>query len=57
MLELALCLSECELLETWRAPAVMVGPSVADYPRGARMRPRVIDDFEFVWMLLGRRSS
>jgi AraC family transcriptional regulator len=31
----------------------MEGPAVADYPAGARMRPRVIDDFEFVWMLRG----
>lgn len=30
------------------------GPAVADYPPGARMRPRVIDDFEFVWMLRGQ---
>lgn len=29
-------------------------PSVADYPAGARMAPRVIDDFEFVWMLRGQ---
>ena len=29
------------------------GPAVADYPAGARMPPRVIDDFEFVWMLRG----
>jgi len=28
-------------------------PSVADYPAGARMHPRVIEDFEFVWMLRG----
>ncbi|MBP2330440.1 AraC-like DNA-binding protein [Kibdelosporangium banguiense] len=27
---------------------------VADYPAGAWLRPRVIDDFEFVWMLRGR---
>lgn len=32
----------------------MEGPSVADYPRGAAMPPRVIDDFEFVWMLRGQ---
>jgi AraC-like DNA-binding protein len=32
----------------------MEPPSIADYPRGARMAPRVIDDFEFVWMLRGR---
>jgi quercetin dioxygenase-like cupin family protein len=32
----------------------MQGPSVADYPRGARMGPRVIDDCEFVWMLRGQ---
>jgi AraC family transcriptional regulator len=29
------------------------GPSVADYPAGARMATRVIDDYEFVWMLRG----
>jgi AraC-like DNA-binding protein len=29
-------------------------PSMADYPAGARMAPRVIDDFEFVWMLRGQ---
>jgi len=29
-------------------------PSVADYPQGARMGPRVIDDFEFLWMLRGQ---
>jgi AraC family transcriptional regulator len=29
-------------------------PALADYPRGARMAPRVIADFEFVWMLRGR---
>jgi AraC family transcriptional regulator len=29
-------------------------PAVADYPPGARMPPRVLDDFEFVWMLSGR---
>jgi AraC family transcriptional regulator len=34
--------------------AVLQGPSVADYPRGARMGPRVIDDSEFVWMLRGQ---
>jgi AraC-like DNA-binding protein len=27
---------------------------VADYPAGARLPTRVIDDFEFVWMLRGR---
>ena len=32
----------------------MEGPSVADYPPGARTGPRVIDDFEFVWMLRGQ---
>jgi AraC family transcriptional regulator len=29
-------------------------PAVADYPRGARMALRVIDDYEFVWMLRGQ---
>ncbi|MFE7213489.1 helix-turn-helix domain-containing protein [Streptomyces sp. NPDC001698] len=31
-------------------------PFVADYPAGARMPPRVIDDYEFVWMLRGRAT-
>lgn len=26
---------------------------MADYPPGAQMPPRVLDDFEFVWMLAG----
>lgn len=30
------------------------GPAVADCPPGARMRPRVLDDHEFVWMLRGQ---
>lgn len=53
MLEMAISLSGCELWAAGRETA-MKGPSVADYPQGARMRPRVIDDFEFVWMLLGQ---
>jgi AraC-like DNA-binding protein len=28
-------------------------PAIADYPPGAQMPPRVLDDFEFVWMLTG----
>ena len=28
-------------------------PAMADYPPGAEMAPRTIDDFEFVWMLRG----
>jgi AraC-like DNA-binding protein len=32
----------------------MVRAAIADYPAGARMPPRVIDDFEFVWMLQGQ---
>ena len=28
-------------------------PAIADYPRGAQMARRMIDDFEFVWMLRG----
>jgi AraC family transcriptional regulator len=32
----------------------MEGQAVADYPRGAWMASRVIDDFEFVWMLRGQ---
>jgi AraC family transcriptional regulator len=28
-------------------------PAVADYPAGAGLPPRVIEDFEFVWMLRG----
>ena len=31
-------------------------PAIADYPPGARLPPRVIDDFEFVWMLRGHAS-
>jgi AraC-like DNA-binding protein len=29
-------------------------PAIADYPAGARLPLRVIDDYEFVWMLRGR---
>lgn len=29
---------------------------VADYPAGARLPTRVIEDFEFVWMLRGRAT-
>jgi AraC family transcriptional regulator len=32
----------------------MNSPAVADYPRGARIALRVIDDYEFVWMLRGQ---
>ncbi len=32
----------------------MERPAVADYPVGARMATRVIDDFELVWMLRGQ---
>ena len=28
--------------------------AIADYPPGAQMPPRVLDDFEFVWMLAGQ---
>lgn len=31
----------------------MARAAIADYPPGARMPPRVIDDYEFVWMLRG----
>lgn len=31
----------------------MERPAQADYPAGAQLGPRVIDDFEFVWMLRG----
>ncbi len=31
-------------------------PAVADYPPGAGLPPRVIRDFEFVWMLRGRAT-
>ena len=31
-------------------------PAIADYPAGAQMPPRVLDDFEFVWMLTGRNQ-
>jgi AraC family transcriptional regulator len=32
----------------------MMRPAIADYPPGAQMPPRVLDDFEFVWMLAGQ---
>jgi AraC-like DNA-binding protein len=32
----------------------MERPAQADYPAGAQLGPRVIDDFEFVWMLRGQ---
>jgi AraC family transcriptional regulator len=32
----------------------MERPAQADYPAGAQLSPRVIDDFEFVWMLRGQ---
>lgn len=32
----------------------MQRPAVADYPPGARLATRVIDDYELVWMLRGR---
>ncbi|HZA79647.1 MAG TPA: AraC family transcriptional regulator [Acidimicrobiales bacterium] len=32
----------------------MERPAVADYPPGARLATRVIDDFELVWMLRGQ---
>lgn len=32
----------------------MARPAIAEYPPGARLPTRVIDDFEFVWMLRGR---
>jgi AraC family transcriptional regulator len=31
-------------------------PAVADYPAGARLPRRVIDDYELVWMLKGRAT-
>jgi len=31
----------------------MKPPAMADYPPGAEMPPRTIDDFEFVWMISG----
>ena len=31
-------------------------PAVADYPAGSGLQPRVIEDFEFVWMLRGRAT-
>jgi AraC family transcriptional regulator len=33
---------------------MMGRPAVADYPPGAHLPPRVIDDFEIIWMLRGR---
>jgi AraC-like DNA-binding protein len=48
----------CPDVNSWTSDeehTAMTGtPSVADYPAGARMAPRVIDDFEFVWMLRGQ---
>lgn len=38
-------LSECDAMRR---------PAVADYPAGARLDTRVIDDFELVWMLRGQ---
>jgi AraC family transcriptional regulator len=32
----------------------MERPAIADYPPGAQLPPRVLDDFEFVWMLAGQ---
>jgi AraC family transcriptional regulator len=32
----------------------MERPAQADYPAGAQLGPRMIDDFEFVWMLRGQ---
>ena len=32
----------------------MERPAQADYPSGAQLGPRTIDDFEFVWMLRGQ---
>jgi AraC family transcriptional regulator len=32
----------------------MERPAIADYPPGAQMPPRVLDDFELVWMLAGQ---
>src|SRR5918995_187298 len=34
--------------------ASMERPAQADYPAGAQLGPRTIDDFEFVWMLRGQ---
>jgi hypothetical protein len=31
-------------------------PAVADYPAGAGLQPRVIGDYEFVWMLRGHAT-
>jgi AraC family transcriptional regulator len=39
---------------TSRFVYMYTGPAVADYPAGSRLPPRVIEDFEFVWMLRGR---
>jgi AraC-like DNA-binding protein len=32
----------------------MKRPAIADYPPGAQMPARVLDDFEFVWLLMGQ---
>ena len=34
----------------------MERPTIADYPPGTRLPPRVIEDFEFVWMLSGQAA-
>jgi AraC-like DNA-binding protein len=39
---------------TWLAARVGAGrPAVANYPPGARFGPRILDDFELVWLLSG----
>jgi AraC family transcriptional regulator len=49
------CLYACPDVNFTRSRGkATLGPAVADYPRGARMPPRVIDDFELVWMLDGQ---
>jgi AraC family transcriptional regulator len=48
MLEWSLSLSECP-----PSGDFMERPAIADYPRGTGLAERVIEDFEFVWMIRG----
>jgi AraC-like DNA-binding protein len=45
-------MSECALMTR----SYVNRPAVADYPPGAGLPPRVIEDFEFVWMLRGHAT-
>ena len=37
-----------------RKEKTMQRPALADYPAGARLPERVLDDYELVWMVRGR---